>query len=37
MAVVVDVESVKVLVDDDDDDDNPSVVPNTDAGVLLSL
>ena len=36
MAVVVDVESVKVLVDEDDDD-NPSVVPNTDAGVLLAL
>ena len=35
MAVVVDVESVKVLVEDDDD--NPSVVPITDAGVLLSL
>ena len=35
MAVVVDVESVKVLVEDDDD--NTSVVPNTDAGVLLSL
>ena len=36
MAVVVDVESVKVLVDGDDDD-NPSVVPVSDTGVLLSL